>query len=407
MKRTEMVRPFNTSAENGGDQQQQPQQVQSPRPTAPPLVQINQEGDDFSNADLYVDFLILGNKENWSVRAEKKPILDSNTQLAHIVNGAVSSTTVVDGKFVVRDVDKDNFEIFVRYLETKFIKFHSASHMLQMLELASRFQCRQLEIHSVKELDLNLTTDHVVEVFRALWYYNSITPSKAVTGGDQQKKKKRSPTAKKKDCPSEMPVTPEEYFAALLGNCLQLIDMHTEEVFGQDAMLALRFEELEMIVKRDALQMSSEMVLLDLLANWSREECLRKNLDLTAENRRRVLGALCYSPRYLTMTRKEFENAKDRVELLDSSESKLVGDLLNGKKSSGLSPEQQSMVANFKQQRPAYAPLPIQLSVRSNPKNYHKKMRKAAEDAARGGERNSCCDRFCVSCARVFACIFD
>lgn len=397
-----MVRPFNTSAENGGDAVQSG----SPRPTAPPLVQINQEGDDFSNPDLYVDFLILGNKENWSVRAEKKPILDSNTQLAHLVNGtASSSATVVDGKFVVRDVDKDNFEIFVRYLETKFIKFHSATHMLQMLELASRFQCRQLEIHSVKELDLNLTIDHVVEVFRALWYYNSIIPSKAVTGGDQQKKKKLQ--KKKKDCPPEAPVTPEEYFAALLGNCLQLIDMHAEEVFGQDAMLALRFEELEMIVKREALQMSSEMVLLDLLAKWSREECLRKNLELTEENRRRVLGALCYSPRYLTMTRKEFENAKDRIQLLDATESKLVGDLLNGKKTSGLSPEQQTMVANFKQPRPAYAPMPIQLSARSNPKNYPKKMRKAAEDAAAGGEKSSCCDRFCISCARFFACIFD
>lgn len=281
--------------------------------------------------------------------------------------------------------------------------------MLEMLELASRFQCRQLEIHSVKELDLNLTKEHVIEVFRALWYYNSIVPSKAVVTGEQQKKKKRSPVGgrKKKDCPPEAPVTPEEYFAALLGNCLQLIDMHAEEVFTQEAMLALRFEELEMIVKRDALQMSSEMVLLDLLASWSREECLRKNLELTEENRRRVLGALCYSPRYLTMTRKEFENAKDRVQLLDATESKLVGDLLNGKKTSGLSPEQQTMVANFKQQRPAFAPMPIQLSARSNPKNYPKKMRKAAEEAAAGGERNSCCDRFCISCARVFACIFD
>lgn len=358
---------------------------------------------------MYVDFLILGNKENWSVRAEKKPILDSNTQLAHLVNGTVSSSTVVDGKYVVRDVDKDTFEIFVRYLETKFIKFHSATHMLQMLELASRFQCRQLEIHSVKELDLNLTIDHVVEVFRALWYYNSITPSKAVTdGGSNSQKKKKLQKKKGKDCAGpETPVTPEEYFAALLGNCLQLIDMHAEEVFAQDAMLALRFEELEMIVKRDALQMSSEMVLLDLLAKWSREECLRKNLELTEENRRRVLGALCYSPRYLTMTRKEFENAKDRIQLLDGTESKLVGDLLNGKKTSGLSPEQQTMVANFKQQRPAYAPMPIQLSARSNHKNYPKKMRKAAEEAASGGEKGSCCDRFCISCARFFACIFD
>lgn len=270
--------------------------------------------------------------------------------------------------------------------------------MLQMLELASRFQCRQLEIHCVKELDLNLTIDHVLEVFRALWYYNSITPVKAV---EQEKKKRRS---RKHDKP-ETPVTPEEYFAALLNNCLQMIDMHAEDVFAQEVMVALRFEELEMIVKRDALQMSSETVLLDLLINWSREECLRKNLEVSAENRRRVLGALCYAPRYLTMTRKEFEGAKDRIELLDPAESKLVGDMLNGKKVTNLTPEQQTMVANFKEQRPLFAPMPIHLTARSNPKNYPKKMRKAAEEAE--GEKRNCCEALILSCVSGFACLFD
>lgn len=398
-----MVRPFNTSAENGGVQAT----TMQPRPTAPPLVQVNGgngdgniESGDFSNPDMYVDFLLLGNKENYSVRAEKKPILDSNTQLAHIINGAVSATTVVDGKYVVRDVDKDNFEIFVRYLETKFIKFHSATHMLQMLEMASRFQCRQLEIHCVKELDLNLCVDHVLEVFRALWYYSSITPPKAAGLAEQQKKKRR-----RKNEQPETPLTPEEYFAALLNNCLQLIDMHAEDVFAQEAMLALRFEELEMIARREALQMSSETVLLDLLAKWSREECLRKNLELSAENRRRVLGALCYAPRYLTMTKKEFESAKDRIELLDPVESCLVGEVLNGRKTTNLTTEQQTMVANFRQQRPSFAPMPIQLSARSNPKNYPKKMRKAAEET--NSEKHNCCERMILAFVSIFACIFD
>ncbi|XP_055603140.1 BTB/POZ domain-containing protein 2 [Uranotaenia lowii] len=395
-----MVRPFNTSPENGGDHAAAAQ----PRPTAPPLVQINQEGDgDFTNPDMYVDFLILGNKENYSVRAEKKPILDSNTQLAHMISGS-SATSVVDGKYVVRDVDKDNFEIFVRYLETKFIKFHSASHMIQILELASRFQCRQLEIHCVKELDLNLTVDNVLEVFRALWYYNSISPANAAAAEQRQQQKKKR-RRRKDEKPAEAPLTPEEYFAALLNNCLQLIDMYTEDVISQETVLALRFEELERIAKRDALQLSSETALLDLLAAWSREECNRKNLELTGENRRRVLGALCYAPRYLTMTRKEFENAKDRIELLDPVEAKLVGEILSGKKVSSLTPEQQTMVANFREQRPAFAPMPIQLSARSNPKNYPKKMRKAAEEAE--GEKRNCCERLIITFVSIFACIFD
>ncbi|XP_058123995.1 uncharacterized protein LOC131281677 [Anopheles ziemanni] len=398
-----MVLPFNTTEANTGRA--------APLPTAPPMASPADGGQ-------FVDFLVLGNKENYLVRAERKAILDSNTGLAQIL----ANSGGPGGKCVVRDVNRNNFETFLRYLETRFIKFVSPTHTLEMLVLATRYQCPQLEIHCVKELDLNLNVDHVLEVYRALWFYNSV-PSAAVTpnSGAARRRTRCCPTRRNREAngAARGPVTPEEHFAALLANCLQLIDMHAEQVLSQEAMMALRFPELEMIVKRDALQLSSETVLLDLLARWSLEDCKRKNIDPTAENRRRALGALCYAPRYLTMSRREFEGARERIELLDPIESQLVGDILirsaggkqqSSRKAAGLTPEQQALVARFQAPRPAFALLPIPLSARSQPRNYPKKMRKAAEEAERerdGTGKKGCCDRLLLNCLSVFACIFD
>uniref|UniRef100_A0A182WLS6 BACK domain-containing protein n=1 Tax=Anopheles minimus TaxID=112268 RepID=A0A182WLS6_9DIPT len=391
-----MVQPFTNIMEaNGGAEGGR--RAAAPLPTAPPM-------DSPANDAQYVDFLVLGNKENYLVRAERKAILDSNTGLAQMLSSGGG-----DSKCVVRDVNRDNFETFVRYLETKFIKYSSPTHTLEMLELATRFQCRQLEIHCVKELDLNLHVNHVLEVYQALWFYHLIAPPKEPT--KDTKRRSRCPRAKNQNTASG-PLTPEEYFAALLNNCLQLIDMQAEEVFLLEAMLTLRFPELEMIVKRDALQLSSETLLLDVLARWSLEDCKRKHVDPTAENRRRALGALCYAPRYLTMSRREFDAARERVELLDPAESQLVGDILTGgmrRSAANLTPEQQTLVARFRTPRPEFPQLPVQLSARSHPRNYPKKMRKAAAEAERerDGPKKGCCNRLLLNCCSVFACIFD
>lgn len=242
-----------------------------------------------------------------------------------------------------------------------------------------------------------LTDKSAIKVFRALWLYNSIIPpvkAKDLRGKSRQKAK-------------EVNFTVEEYFAALLNNCLQLIEMHAEEIFQQPEMTKLSFKELEMIVKRDALQMSYETVLYDLLASWSKEECLRKNIDITSENRRRVLGALCYTPRYLTMSLNEFESLKDRVELLDTSEIALVTDAFRNKKLN-LTPEQTELLESFKKPRPPFPLLPIQLSDRSNPKNYPKKMRRYVAELEKENEpKRNCCHRTILNCVTAFAFIFD
>lgn len=346
-------------------------------PSAPPLSELSQHETS------YVDFIVLGNKENYSIRADKLSILNSNTELAKMVRA---------DKFTINHtpIDVVNFESLIRFIETKFIRFSDdIKSTLNILELASVFQCRELEIVCVKELDTKLNADNVVDIFKALRY---ICTSTAVTRPPQKSQDK---------------MTAEEHLNALFYNTLQFIDQHAEDVFkNTENMLSLRFEELEIIIKRDALQIPSETIIFDLLADWSSRECERKKLEPNEENRWRVLGGLVFAPRYLNMKYDEFRKCRERVNLLDPAETQLIEDFFARKKNSNLTEEQNLMIQNFKQPRPEFPAMPIHLSERSHPKKYSKKMRKFAQRQSEDLNRNGC-DACLLSCASIFACIFE
>lgn len=336
------------------------------QPTAPPLSEIP------SNETSYVDFIVLGNKENYSIRADKLSIVNSNTELARMVRAE---------KFTINHtpIDVMNFEKLIRFIETKFIRFNDdIKCTLNVLELASVFQCHELIMACVKELDLRLAVDNVVDIFKALRYYStsSVRPVTVLTA--------------------------EEHLNALLFNTLQFIDQHAGDVLKLESMLSMRFEELELVVKRDALQIPTELVIFDLLADWSSRECERKKLEPSEDNRRRVLGGLVFTPRYLLMSYDEFKKCRDRMNLLDSIETKLIENFFTRQKNSNLTEEQVTMIENFKEPRPPYPMMPVKLSERSHPKKYPKKMRKYAQKMAEG-DRSSCL----ITCASVFACIFE
>jgi BTB And C-terminal Kelch/BTB/POZ domain len=339
-----------------------------PEPTAPPLVEQ-------PNDSSYVDFIILGNKENFSVRADKLSIINSNTELSRLVKA--EKYTINHG-----NVNPSNFESLVRFIETKFIRFSDdIKTTLNVLELASIFQCQELVIACVKELDLKLSAENVLDVFKALRYYSTQTAF------------------------VNQPVTAEDYLNAMLSNSLQFIDQHAAEILTQSDLSTLRFEELELIIKRKALQLPSETILFNLVVEWSSKECERKMIEPSEENRQKVLGGLIYAPRYLLMSYDDFKKCRDRVSLIDPPEIQLIENVFNKKKSSTLTDEQNSMLENFSEPRSPFAAMPIHLSARSDPKKYPAKMRKYAKKLAQGREKRS--ENCLLNCISVFACIFE
>lgn len=343
-------------------------------PTAPPF-------EKPSN----VNFVILGNQENYNVRADRLSILNSNTDLARIVKLSADECKCIINQ---RNIDAGNFEKMIRFVETNFIRFNDdVRNTLNILEIASTFQCHALEIACVKELDLKLDVANVIDIFKALRYYNINTVQKI-----------KLPLK---------PVAAEEFLCAMFSNTLQFIDQYAAEILTRTEMFELRFEEMEIISKREALQISSETFIFNLIADWSAKDCERKVIESNEENRRRVLGALIYTPRYLAMTSDEFKKCRNRVSLLDPAEIKLIEMHFAGKKNTNLTEEQNLMMQNFKRPRPEFAEMPINLSTRSDPKNYSKKMRKFSQKKADEVEGKSCCDVALLNCISIFACIFE
>lgn len=406
-------------------------------PTAPPAFLMHGHTNVSTVVPIipspYIDFIVVNGDDRYMIRCERKAVLENSVELAKLIRAGPNSGRKGDNHFQISNVDQNDFELVIRFLETKFVRYRDHLHILKILELADRFNCPDLVIHCIRELDLQLTSAVVIDIFRSLWFYQSISvPNQHQMGtvittqesAANKKAKRKTPNpqtsinvsggtvagsgdnsnAASESSPHPNPFTAEEFGMALLNNSLQLIDMHAQLVLTKQQINELRFEELEMIAKREALQLSSELVLFNCLADWSLAECQRKKLDATAENRRRVLGPLCYAPRYLLMNINEFRKACDRVELLDPVEVSLVSDAIEGKKLKNLTPEQSQLLEKFRTPRPEFPKMPIHLSDRTNPKNYPKKMRRAEKGAS--GE-DGCWSNFGMNCLAVFACIFD
>lgn len=125
----------------------------------------------------------------------------------------------------------------------------------------------------VEDIDMALSTANIFKVFQTVRFL-----------------------AELKDKPIVKPETQKDYLDALLYNVMQFIDMNAEEVLKKGDIGCLSYVEVEMIVKRNHI-MTSEVGVYNFLSEWSRLKCNEKLWDLTFENRRKVLGSLCFAPR--------------------------------------------------------------------------------------------------------------
>ncbi|XP_001352850.4 uncharacterized protein axed isoform X1 [Drosophila pseudoobscura] len=384
----------------------------------------------------YIDFIVVNGDDRYMIRCERKSVVERSVELAKLIHAGPNSGRKSDNHYQILNVDKNDFELVVRYMEKHFIPYRDHKHLLKILELSDRFNVPDLIIYCIRELDLRISSATALDIFKALWFYQGIAltnqhqtvittqqsgqqlarkqASKAKAAAKQQAAAKAALAGENPPegadgaqlnlIPNPNPFTTEDYGVALLHNTLQLIDMHAELMLSMPEICDLRFEELETVVKRDTLQLRSEVTLFECLASWSLAECARKNIFGTAENRRTVLGPLCLTPRYLRMSASEFRRCCERIELLPPVEISLISDALEGKKLRNLTDQQAELMEKFRQPRAEYARMPVHLSDRSSPKNYPKKMRRTNEGRS---TEEGCWEKLGMNCLRVFVCIFD
>lgn len=258
-----------------------PNHSQSIAPSAPPL----DESDDPVDVNQVRFVVALDPSTHSQPISAQTEAINASESLRRIINEKTNCDS--KGNHIIQDVTEPEFRQLIEFLEKKKLTLTDQNHRLQMFNVAKLFNCADMQIYCLREVDANLDVSNVIMVYRTLWFYGSL--------------KKDVITRKVKANSKKVNYTPEEFLTYLVFNVLQFINMHAENVLLSDEIDELQFKEFENIVKQDDLLLHSEMVLINALTRWSRAECRRKNIELSFENERTVLGELCYAPRYVSL----------------------------------------------------------------------------------------------------------
>lgn len=255
------------------------------QPSAPPMEAIAQSNTTLAHGVTNSDNVAFSCANDETLVIERHKLNDIPS-LAKVICGA-SQVPFVNGKYVYHDVSKTLFLKVINYCQSKRIDFQSVEEMISILLLAKRFEIDSLICDTCIAIDNAMNADNVLKIYSAVWWFHQ--------GFHDSKNLERVSSGKTSI--STRPVTADDYCSALGKNLLQFIEMNFTNVCGQQEITMLGFQALEKIAKMEKLQMPNEGFLYNMLLEWSAAECDRRQLLKSEQNRRTVLGSLCYTVR--------------------------------------------------------------------------------------------------------------
>ncbi|XP_055350028.1 BTB/POZ domain-containing protein 2-like [Paramacrobiotus metropolitanus] len=87
----------------------------------------------------------------------------------------------------------------------------------------------------------------------------------------------------------------------VLEKCLSLIDKSTKTVWESDQFCEIGEEALRIILQRDTLT-ASEDTIYSAVDKWAAQMCIRRNMDASSANRRKILGQTFFLLRFPLLT---------------------------------------------------------------------------------------------------------
>ena len=111
--------------------------------------------------------------------------------------------------------------------------------------------------------------------------------------------------------------------------CLHLVESSTAEVAATEAFNNISHKTLASILKRDNLNIP-EVELFHAVLKWCDEQCSKKQLKVSGENRRAVLQDAAYHIAFLSMSQEDFAKHVHSSGLLSPDEMVSIYGLLNG-----------------------------------------------------------------------------
>ncbi|XP_067123676.1 BTB/POZ domain-containing protein 2-like [Centruroides vittatus] len=186
-----------------------------------------------------------------------------------------------DAEIRISDISSQGFETMLRFLYTDGINLTSVQQAIDAFRAAKKYGLPFMEKQCQDYISSRITTESVCQIYELI-------------------------------CKTEM--------SKILYECLVIISENPTKVFKSAGFIHCQLSTILMIVKRSNMALTSEYNLFTAIVNWSREECIRQNLDIE-NNLRNIIKPLLPHIRFLTMYPYEYAKIIDDTNLFDTSEA--------------------------------------------------------------------------------------
>lgn len=263
--------------------------LENPRPVQgqPSTVMYNWQGTKatmreriaflFNNEILSdVTFLVGRGAQQQRIPAHKLVLSCGSAVFDAMFNGTLATAS---SEIEVPDVEPAAFLAVLLFLYTDEIQIDPET-VMTTLYTAKKYAVAALEKHCVDFLKTNLTSDNAFLLLTQARLFD------------------------------------EPQLASV---CLDTIDRFTTEAFNADGFTDIDIDTLMIVLKRDTLHVR-ESKLFQAVLRWSEAECVRRQLPVTPENQRLVLGNALSLVRFPLMSKEEFTAGAAQSGLLNYSE---------------------------------------------------------------------------------------
>lgn len=234
-----------------------------------------------------VVFLVGGQDETpaWRFSAHKFVLALASPVFRTMFSCSMSEGEAAIAKVTVTDIQPAAFENLLLYIYSDHPQLNNIRTTLDTLYAAYKYMLYNLAIQCIDYLFNHVDKDNALEIHAEVKLYDV-----------------------------------ELNKGKLLYKCLQILDREASVILKSQSFGNVDFSTLRMILKREFLNVPSELNIFEAVSYWATQECRRQNLHLTPENKRNILGNALYLVQYLAMSSEEFLSGPSASGLLSTEE---------------------------------------------------------------------------------------
>ncbi|XP_052812453.1 BTB/POZ domain-containing protein 6-like [Mya arenaria] len=190
----------------------------------------------------------------------------------------------------VSDVEPDTFRGLLLYIYTDEVKVDD-SNVKDLLYAAKKYAVKGLVEQCLNFLHSSITVDNVCTILEMVHMYNGKN---------------------------------------IEGKCISFVHEHAKEVLKSRTFTKLCQTCVQQIIQSDEMILDEKTV-LEAVLKWAELECRRRNLSVTDENQRTVLGPILYHIRFPLLDSVYFTNSVSSRDLLSEQEIISMYQFYNGR----------------------------------------------------------------------------